>query len=723
VHTHKLVRWPSVSRSTPVQLALCASFAAGALAASASAAGAATPRPALDLRVTSVGGVPPKAAPGGVLRISFRVARTGAARIVAPTTRFYLSVDRLRSRDDRRLTGTARPRIGRTGLLRATASLRIPAATPTAGYHVLACVDDLRAIRERDERNNCRSSSRAVSIVRVKSLADVVVAPPAPAPGPTPVPLAGATAAPSPRPSGPDADGDGVPDAQDCAPADPTIAPGRPDPLDPSFVDSNCDGHDGDIAAAVLVGPAGAGAGPCGPLATPCRQIDQAIARAAALGRHAVYVAGGTYTRFTMVAGVDVIGGFGQNFQRDPGLATDPSSAVVAGGLDPVVGEWIGVRAAGIAVPTTLADLEIDGPNVPATDPGKASYGLHVARSTGLTLRDLIVRGGAGAPGAAGAAAGDGGAAAAAMTGGEGGPAGATAAPCDAAAAGPGGAAGSNALAPTAGGAGGAGGTADTACDPVDGTCLDVACAPGGGLAGNPGSLGALGGGAVASCLAGAGGAAGAGGTHGAGGRGGGPGGLVGDFWTSGPGSPGTLGSDGAGGGGGSGSGGCDAAGDDFGAGGGGGGAGGRRAPAAGTGGAGGGASFALVLVDATAPTSGIQLSGGAAGAGGAGGRGGAGQPGGAGGGGGLAAGGGAGGHGGAGGSGGTSGAGGGGAGGPSAMLLRRNAPVDVTTVQFAALGAAGAGGPGGAVATGGPAGTAGRAGANGQAFGQLPLV
>jgi hypothetical protein len=695
-----------VPRSASVPLTLCAALVAAALAAPA--AGAAVPRPALDLRVTSVGGVPAKAAPGSVLRVSFGVSRTGATRIVAPTTRFYLSVDRVRSRGDRRLTGTARSRIGRGGRLRGAVSLRIPAATPTAGYYVLACVDDLRSIRERDERNNCRSSGRAVSIVRPKSLTGVVAAPPAAAaPAPPPAAAPARSAAPAPAtPAGPDADGDGVPDASDCAPADPTIAPGKPDPLDPAFVDSNCDGHDGDIARAVLVSPTGAAAGACGSLATPCLQIDQALANAAALGRHAVYVAGGTYTRFTMVAGVDVIGGFGQNFQRDPGLATDPTSAVVTGGLDPVAGEWIGVRAAGIVAATTLADLEIDGADVPATDPGKSSYGLHVARSTGLTLRGLVVRAGRGAPGAAGAAAGDAGLATAAMTGGDGGAAGATATPCDAAAAGAGGAAGSNALT-LAGGAGGAGGTADTSCDPATGTCLDAtSCAPGGG---------------PAACAAGIDGAPGAAGAHGAGGSGGSPGGLAGDFWTSGAGSAGTLGSDGAGGGGGSGSGGCDTAGNDFGAGGGGGGAGGRRAPAAGGAGGGGGGSFALVLLDATVTTSALQLSGGAAGAGGAGGRGGTGQPGGTGGSGGPAAGGGAGGHGGAGGTGGTSGAGGGGAGGPSAMLVRRNAPIDVTTVQFGALGAAGAGGGGGGAAAAG--GMAGKAGATGQAFGQLPLV
>src|SRR5262249_39127041 len=51
----------------------------------------------------------------------------------------------------------------------------------------------------------------------------------------------------------PDRDHDGTPNDQDCAPDDPSIHPGAPDPPDLSFVDSNCDGVDGDASAAVFV--------------------------------------------------------------------------------------------------------------------------------------------------------------------------------------------------------------------------------------------------------------------------------------------------------------------------------------------------------------------------------------------------------------------------------------------------------------------------------------
>src|SRR5262245_26058797 len=61
---------------------------------------------------------------------------------------------------------------------------------------------------------------------------------------------------PQPRPasSSPvDADHDGTPDAQDCTPNDPSIHPGAPDLPDLKFVDSNCDGIDGNVARSIFV--------------------------------------------------------------------------------------------------------------------------------------------------------------------------------------------------------------------------------------------------------------------------------------------------------------------------------------------------------------------------------------------------------------------------------------------------------------------------------------
>jgi hypothetical protein len=40
----------------------------------------------------------------------------------------------------------------------------IPAATPHGEYFVIGCADDLKAVVESDEANNCRSSAGRVTV-------------------------------------------------------------------------------------------------------------------------------------------------------------------------------------------------------------------------------------------------------------------------------------------------------------------------------------------------------------------------------------------------------------------------------------------------------------------------------------------------------------------------------------------------------------------------------
>ena len=97
-------------------------------------------------------------------------------------------------------------------------------------------------MRERNERNNCRSAS--IRLIGGGS-------------GSTP-----GSSGSTPGGSGPevarDDDGDGSTNKVDCAPKDPTVHPGAPDEPDlPAFADTNCDGIDGDEARAVFVSPMG----------------------------------------------------------------------------------------------------------------------------------------------------------------------------------------------------------------------------------------------------------------------------------------------------------------------------------------------------------------------------------------------------------------------------------------------------------------------------------
>src|SRR3954471_5668275 len=77
-----------------------------------------------------------------------------------------------------------------------------------------------------------------------------------------------------------DWDGDGV-IAGDCAPLDSAIHPGAVDAPDLGFVDSNCDGIDGDAAGAVWVSPTGDDAA-AGTLRAPLATIQAAVDKAAA---------------------------------------------------------------------------------------------------------------------------------------------------------------------------------------------------------------------------------------------------------------------------------------------------------------------------------------------------------------------------------------------------------------------------------------------------------
>jgi hypothetical protein len=109
-----------------------------------------------------------------------------------------------------------------------------------------------------------------------------------------------------------DLDGDGytVVDG-DCAPKDASIHPGAVDMPDLAFVDSNCDGIDGDSAAAIFVSTAGSDANP-GTKALPKATIPNAISPAAAhLPVLPVYAAVGSYSGSVALAtGVGVYGGY-----------------------------------------------------------------------------------------------------------------------------------------------------------------------------------------------------------------------------------------------------------------------------------------------------------------------------------------------------------------------------------------------------------------------------
>ena len=461
---------------------------------------------------------------------------------------------------------------------------------------------------------------------------------------------------------------------------------------DPDFVDTNCDGIDGDPATALFVAPGGDDTNP-GSQDQPLRTIVAAQERALSLGTvDSLYVATGEYrgvspsagvfSPISLVEGVNIYGGYDPtNWTRGRGNLT------VFLGANPAV------LAEGIIEPTELAQVVVRGNDATGrtrSGDGLAALGMVVRSSTGLILTSVEVQAGRGADGSVGPAGASG---ADGQSGGQGanGAENSTVL-CSSSSTPAQGTRGSSSCGST-GGLGGRAGTGDGG---------DASGRPGGAGDGPGGGASGAGGGTRGSGQPGGDGARGAAGTLGAGGLAAGS--LIGDIWTAGAGNPGGPGDNGGGGAGGGGGGGgtggyrgfpfdgCDG----WGGAGGGGGGGGCSGSGGGGGGA-GGSSFGLYLIDSEIQVARSVLTGGLGGDGGAGGEGGNGGSPGIGGPGGRSDGnGGAGGRGGLGGLGGNGGDGGAGAGGHSFSLVRvrsERSLISDTTYRIGAAGAAGADG------------------------------
>ncbi|HKY16545.1 MAG TPA: PKD domain-containing protein, partial [Microthrixaceae bacterium] len=196
-----------------------------------------------------------------------------------------------------------------------------------------------------------------------------------------------------------DADGDGYFPPADCNDANAGINPGAADPAGDE-IDQNCDGIDGEQNNAAFVNSGtGADSSTCGAILAPCATITQGEVRALATGKTKVFVAGGSYPKFAVTAGLEIRGGFGQNWQRGL-LATAPVVANVDASFDATTGGPVGIIASGIATPTTVADLNVTGATAGS---GQTSYGVYVVNSTSALVLDSIeITGGTGGAGANG---------------------------------------------------------------------------------------------------------------------------------------------------------------------------------------------------------------------------------------------------------------------------------------------------------------------------------
>ncbi len=466
--------------------------------------------------------------------------------------------------------------------------------------------------------------------------------------------------------------------SQTCNPKEGAEATDLPDD---AFVDSNCDGIDGNEAGAIFVSSTKGSDTNTGTKAKPVKTIAKGIALANAAKKTDVYIDAGNYSgAVVLVGGISLYGGY----NSDLGWARSGADRPVIKDASPAV------TATSLTKATTLDLLHIVGGPAPATG-GASSYGLFITGSSVLVVRNCQLESGSGYAGDAGdngnvgAGANDG------VAGKSGCESGCSIA-CSSCSA-PGVGAGGTSPCSATGGNGGASGLGD-----------------GSGSTGKAGSCGAPGGTGGVAGKDGGPGTSGANGGNGGDGTGGAAAGTtLASGYSPAGGKSGAAGVKGCSGGGGGGGGGdkpgfaecCSYGG--TGGGGGGGGCGGSL----GTGGGGGGASIAVYIYGGTPTFTKCSVKTGNGGAGGSGGKGGAGGKGG------LAGppgtGGDAdsksGGKGGAGGLGGRGGHGGGGGGGPTVGVYCGNgAKPTLTSVTYAL----GAGGPPGASEAAGSAGKTG---------------
>lgn len=464
------------------------------------------------------------------------------------------------------------------------------------------------------------------------------------------------------------------------------------DEPDDSFTDSNCDGIDGDVNAAIFVAKTGNDANP-GTIDRPVATINAGLAKAKSAGKKQVYVSAGEYVgRVKLENGISIYGGY----SAADGWKRSEAYTVTIRGNAVQNGRMSAVEGSDITTATILDRITIRTNNVGGTN-GTSNYGLHCSQCSGLWIKNSDIAAGDAGAGAAGAGG---------ATGAKGG--------------------GGNPGTPghvdrDVSATGGAGGTGESTCNLEGGKGGDGgygAAAGGKGEKGQEETEGGNGGlGNRDPGLDGDPGTKGANGAKGDDGDAGAGGGVVSGFWSGasgGEGDPGTGGKGGGGGGGGGGQGNCVPCFRGTGHGGGGGGAGGCGGTP-GFGGTAGGGSFGVFLVNSNgAQLTNNTISSGAGGNGGAGGEGGEGGEGGDGGAGAVDSSFsdpkirkqvGYGGKGGDGGKGGRGGHGGGGAGGPSFAVYRSgSAGVSVAGNDLSP----GAGGMGGA--------SLGRSGADGAA-------
>jgi hypothetical protein len=136
----------------------------------------ATTAPLPDLTVSSLNNPPGSVTVGASFTVTDTTANQGSSTASASTTRYRLSPDSTITTADLLLSGTRSvPSLPASGTSSGSVTVTVPAGTTPGTYYLGACADDLGAVTEASETNNCHASATTVSVTSPTAAPDLLV--------------------------------------------------------------------------------------------------------------------------------------------------------------------------------------------------------------------------------------------------------------------------------------------------------------------------------------------------------------------------------------------------------------------------------------------------------------------------------------------------------------------------------------------------------------------
>jgi subtilase family serine protease len=136
-------------------------------------------QPMPDLVESAMANPPATALLGGSISLSDTVRNNGNAQAVASNTRYYLSLDAVKSANDTIMLVRSVPVLAAGATHTYNPTITLSSTLALNSYYVLVCADDANQVSESDETNNCRASSTQVQVVSPDMVVTAVSNPPA----------------------------------------------------------------------------------------------------------------------------------------------------------------------------------------------------------------------------------------------------------------------------------------------------------------------------------------------------------------------------------------------------------------------------------------------------------------------------------------------------------------------------------------------------------------